>query len=146
MKDRRYVILRKDLRTGEICGYCEHSFCMGFEKDRVQVNGGVLKLGEERAKEWFGYLEKKPSLYSNLVRTAKSPNQKIWLELRENVELLKKKHKDKPYYEFKLFRLGKNCPVEVDFTEANLMIRNKMKYDKYLWRNQPMKVVHPEKW
>lgn len=144
MKDRRYVILRKDLNTGEICGYCENSFSMSFEKNRVKVYGCVLKTGDKTAQENYQYYIDNQKRYKG-VRNAKSPNQKLWYELRQTVNSLREKDKGNKY-EYKVFRLGKRCPVEVDFTEYNLMRSQKMKYDKYLWRNQPILAVNPEKW
>lgn len=148
MKDRRYVILRKDLGTGEISGYCENSFNMSFEPSRVKVYG-IVKLGEARASDNYGYMKSNPSRYSKPVRKANSPNQKIWLELRETLYGLRSGEifgSDKGRYEYKLFRLGEKCPIEVDFTELEDMKSGKSKYYKYLFRNQPFKVTFPERW
>ena len=144
MKDRRYVILRKDKVSGEICGYCEHSFSMDFHTDRVKVYGCVAKMGEYRSEDNYRYYLGNQKNYKG-IRNAKSPNQKLWYELRMTVNQMNNSKKAKQY-EYKLFRLGKNCPVEVDFTEYNMMKSRKMKYDKYLWRNQPIKAVYPDKW
>lgn len=148
MKDRRYVILRKDLTTGEICGYCENSFSMSFEPKRVKVYG-VIKLGEAYANRCYGYLQKSKKSYPKSVQNANSPNQKIWLELRETLYALRNGNlfsEDKGKYEYKLFRLGEKCPIDVDFTELDNMRKHKMQYDKYLYRNQPFTVKFPEKW
>ena len=143
MKDRRYVILRKDKVSGEICGYCENSFSMSFEPKRVKVYGNILKTGEKNAEQSYKRYLDRPKSYKGMCG-AKSPNQKLWYELRMSVSCMNGNGKGQ--YEYKLFRLGKNCPVEVDFTEYNMMKSRKMKYDKYLWRNQPIKAVYPDKW
>lgn len=148
MKDRRYVILRKYLGTGEICGYCENSFSMSFEKNRVKVYGCVLKTGDKTAQDNYqNYIYQKYNGQKRYkgVRNANSPNQKLWYELRKTVNSLREEDKGNKY-EYKVFRLGKRCPIEVDFTEYNMMKSRKMKYDKYLWRNQPILAVNPEKW
>ena len=147
MKDRRYVILRRDRDTGEICGYCENSFSMSFNPDRVKVYGCCMKTGEEQSEKNYQYYlenQKKKNMYKGM-RGAKSPNQKLWYELRAAVNSMNSE-KGGGAYEYKLLRLGDRCPVEVDFTEYDMMKSRKMKYDKYLWRNQPIKAVHPEKW
>lgn len=143
MKDRRYIILRKDKVSGEICGYCENSFSMSFEVNRVKVYGCVVKLGAEQSEKNYKWYIDNQKRYKG-IRGANSPNQKLWYELRMSVNSMNAKRGSR--YEYKLFRLGGRCPVEVDFTEYNMMKSGKMKYDKYLWRNQPFKVVSPDKW
>lgn len=145
MKDRRYVILRKDLNSGEIRGYCENSFSMSFELNRAKVYGNVLKQGVKQSEENFVFFEKNKKRYSRIVRAAKTPNQKLWLELQETVACLRENNKDNPY-EYKVFRLGGRCPVEMDFSEIERMKKKKMGYDKYKWRNQPIMKVCLEKW
>lgn len=46
MKDRRYVILRKDLDTREICGYCENSFSMSFKMNLYEVKKWLKSIKE----------------------------------------------------------------------------------------------------
>ena len=144
MKDRRYVLLRRNKKTGEISGLCENSFSMSFEPNRVKVYGCVMKLGEKQSEEYYQYYLNNQKRYKG-IRKAKSPNQKLWYELRLSV--LGYRESDKKHlYEYKVFRVGKNCPVDVDFSEFELMKSKKMKNDKYLWRNQPIKAVYPDKW
>jgi len=151
MKDRRYIILRKNTMTGEIAGYCEYSFSMGFETDRVKVYGCVLKTGEKSAEDSYrNYLaykrwQKKNKFDYESGQKANSANQREWLWLRNVLYELRKNHKNEPF-EYKLFRLGKNCPVNVDFSELEEMRKKRAKYDKFKWRNQPIKEKFPEKW
>lgn len=152
MKDRRYIILRKNLKTGEIDGYCEYSFSMGFEPDRVKVYACVLKTGAKSAEDNYqNYIHKKYWKKKNTDdwyeggQRANSPNQREWLLLRTRLYKMRAEYKRQPY-EFKLFRLGKNCPVRIDFSELNDMRKGRMKYDKFKWRNQPILEKFPEKW
>lgn len=151
MKDRRYIILRKHIQTGEIEGYCEYSFSMGFEKDRAEVYG-VFKTGKKSAEDSYqNYLnykcweKKKSDSWWEGNQKAGSPNQREWFRLRATVEKLRDRHKGDGY-EYKLFRLGKHCPITIDYSEINTMRKGKMKYDKFLWRNQLIKEKFPEKW
>jgi len=152
MKDRRYVILRRNKITGEIDGYCEYSFSMGFEPNRVKVYGCVLKTGAKTAESNYqNYLykkywkKKKTDDWYEGGQKANSANQRNWLWLRETVYKLRTNHKNEQF-EYKLFRLGKKCPIDVDFSELEDMRKGRIKSDKFKYRNQPIKQKFLDKW
>ena len=138
IKDKRYIILGYSQKEDKYYGYVEHSFSMGAHEDRVKVYG------------YAKYRYSDDVLYSIMLRcenefkngksklNPNSYNQHIWFELRDTAErLTRQKYNDCVW---KVYRVGsKDCPVTVDFTEINLMLRGKMKYDKFIYRNQPFK-------
>lgn len=138
VKDKRYIILGYSQKEDKYYGYVEHSFSMGAHEDRVKVYGiakyrysdDVLNGIMQKCKDEFkkGKTKLNPNSY----------NQHLWFELRETAErLTRQKYNDCVW---KVYRVGsKDCPVTVDFTELNLMFRGKMKYDKFIYRNQPFK-------
>lgn len=119
MKRAAYIILVKDKRTGVISGYVEHSFSMGLDPTRVNLNRVTETNYGKKGAERF-------------VRTKGAQ----WC--RKTVDRMNREHSN---VEAKYFRVGsKNCPVIIDWREINQMAQRTMKYDKYKWRNLPFKI------
>lgn len=140
IKDKRYIILGYSQKEDKYYGYVEHSFNMGAHESRVKVYGIAKYRYDdttiynimERCKREFENKETKlnPNSY----------NQHLWFDLRETAERLTRHRYNDCVW--KVYRVGsKHCPVAVDFTEMNLMKTGKMKYDKFLYRNQPFTIV-----
>lgn len=124
MKDKRYIILGRN-EKGEYFGYTERSFSMDYSRIEVRVFALELK----------GYWSEKAT------------NQKEWNWCKEQVKRLNDRKANN--CEWKVFRVGsKHCPVEVDFSELELMKSKKIEYDKYKYRNQlfKLKANHRQIW
>lgn len=119
MKRKGYIVLGKHKTTGEIVGYVEHSFSMGFSSERVN-----LYTHEPNYNVGKTYLDK---------YHAKSTMEYYYRINKKDSDKLNKKY---PEYEFKVFRIGsKHCPVKIDWTERILMKRKLTKLEKFNWRN-----------
>jgi hypothetical protein len=125
MKYAGYIILAKN-QEGEIFGYVEHSFSMGFDKSRVRVD----RIWEHRP---YGTSEA-----IKLKLNGMSLRQYAWVAMCKQVKKITKLHKG--IYEFKAFRIGcKSCPVTINWNEVRKMRLSK-NIDKFKWRNLPFKL------
>lgn len=162
MKDKRYVVLRRNKMTGVIQAYCpdysksgNHGYCDVTDKDaRVYVIGSVYHNGRRMAQEGYEYylkwgrwetVSKRDSSYPDKHQKANSANQLEWLNCRAMVKNGNKRFGDK--YEYKAFRLGsKHCPIVVDYSELVDMKKGRVKSIKNRYSNIPIKEVIPEQW
>lgn len=130
-KEKGYIILGYNEIENKYYGYVEHSFCMGFSDERVQV---YSLLSDSQWKKRFN-----DKFYIDNYGKSNSPNQAIYFFCRHQVQQLNKKKYNGCTW--KVYRINsKKCPVHVDLTEIILMMKKKMKYEKFKFRNSPFVV------
>ncbi|WQJ53803.1 MAG: hypothetical protein [Wendovervirus sonii] len=148
-----YILLGVD-KNGKYFGYCEHSFSMGVDAERVRVeySGNWITIDEykerymnEECRAKIKKEHRKAKRYNKLMdfhsekimdgyTDPNSLNQKTWFWLREEAIRLNRKHFANCTW--KVYRVNsKHCPVIVDMKEAEDMLNKKIPYDKYNMRN-----------
>lgn len=130
MKIKSYVTLRISKTTGEIEGLIEHSFSMGWSKERVRVD----RTNESSVESFNSYWSKKqpfPKANSKAAVTLYYCHRSIRRHYK----------KQNPGYDVKIFRVGsKNCPIKIDWREVVFMHRKISQYSKFNMRNLPFKI------
>jgi IS1 family transposase len=162
MKYYCILAIKKD-NPKDIKGYVEHSFCMDWASDRVNLYSYHPSYapykGEPLRKLWhdllesvkkynYGCLPKKD--YKGKTRylrkcfmknsehgCGRTGNEYEWSWLKREIARLNRKSKMvEKGYEIMLFRVNsKHCPVSVDLSEREGMNRNRLEYDKFRYRN-----------
>ena len=146
----------------DIKGYVEHSFCMDWASDRVNLwsyHPSYSYKGEPLRKRWQDRLERvKKQNYGCLPKKdykgkmqylrkcfmknsehgcGRSGNEYGWSSLKREIARMNRKSKMvEKGYEIMLFRVNsKYCPVSIDLSEREGMNRNRLKFDKFRYRN-----------
>lgn len=152
LNDKKYIILRRNTKTGEISAYSQHY--ESFSSERVTLFCPNKSYCQE---EFDDYLANKkwikPAISGDGIGLqANSPNQREWLKIRRRVLWLNTIKPDGKEFEYKAFRaFSKNCPIEIDYRERKKIILNMKrgiqnnKGSNFEYYNLPFKVI-PDKW
>ena len=121
-RERCWVILSRNLQTGEICGEVENSFSMGWSNDRVRVIRPYLDARFQRDNKF-----------------TKAEYNAACAEYIANYEKRVREYNKAYGDNFDVFiaRVGsKSCPISIDW-DSFYSDKNKSKYD---WRNLKFKL------
>lgn len=112
----KYAIFGIDSK-GNIYGYTEHSFSMNWSKYRVAVVP-LIKESKLKIDEYYPVGDI-------------NPPKEIITDEKETVILVKT---------FSVRISRKKCTIQVNWDERNAMMKRKLKYDKFIWRNLPFTI------